>query len=368
MTRPSGRTARTAGPPPASVLAGVSAVALALAGLLLPGAHLGTVTPAAPPCTQASPDPAGGYTLCLSVTQVTKDSKLLPGHDADFALQVWLAGQPPSPPPSAPAPSAPGTDTASPSDSPAPSPAGTTPAPSPGASADAVTVTLAAAGGGPAPRFLSCPAAVSNGACPLGTLTPGPPTGTLAADVAIPATATAGQTVTFTATTATGTSGVGTPVTSPSFTVAAPPVPSTPAATSPAATPAATGTGVSGTGATPAVGTTLPAGLGVPTAMTSAGALGALPGPATSGPAATFPVVTPAPSPVPAAASSGRVPLATMSEQFALVGNQLGIRLGGLALAAALTCLGTAWVTVRRRPRPGTGSASTPVQGGRRRP
>lgn len=359
MTRHSGRTAAAGGPPPVSVFAGVSAAALALAGLLLPAAQRGTVTPAAPPCTQAAPGSATGYTLCLSVTQVTKASKLLPGHDADFTLQVWLAGQPPSPSPST-SPS----DTASPSGSATPSPAATTPTPSPSPSptADGVTVTLSAATGGPVPSFLSCPATVSNGACPLGTLTPGPPASTLTADVAIPATATAGQTVSFTITTATGTAGVGTPAATQSFTVAAPPVPSSPAATSPAATPAA-----AGTTPTPVVGATLPAGLGTPTAMTSVPALGPLPGPATTGPAATFPVVTPGPSLAPAA-SSGRVPLANVSEQFALMGNQLGVRFGGLALAAALACLGTALVTIRRRPRPGSEPARTQPRGGYRRP
>ncbi len=340
--------------PPASVFAGLSAVALGLAGLLLP-AHHATVTPAAAPCTQAAPgSAAGGYTLCLSVVQVTKASKLLPGHDADFTIQVWLADQPASPPPSPPA------DTASPADSGTPSPAASTPAPSPGPSAANVTVTLTAPAGGPLPRFLSCPAAVSNGTCPLGTVTDGPPASTLAADIAIPATATASQTVTFTITTATDTAGVGQPAATQSFTVAAPAVPASPA-TSPASTPAATGTSP-----TPAAGATLPAGLGTPAPLAPVPALGPLPGPAATGPAAVFPVVTPAPGQAPATASSGRMPLTTISEQFPLVGSQLGIRFGGLALAAALTCLGTAWVTVRRRPGPGSGSARTPPTGGRR--
>ena len=366
MTRPCGRTATAAGPPPVSVFAGVSAVALGLAGLLLPATQRGTVTPAAPPCTQApagTGTATGGYTLCLSVTQVTKASTLLPGHDADFTLQVWLAGQPPAPSPS-PTP----TDPASPAGTTTPAPAATTPAPSPGPSAANVTVTLAAAAGGPVPRFVSCPGTVSSGACPVGALTPGPPASTLRADVVIPGTATAGQTVTFTVATATDTTGVGTPAATQTFTVAAPPGPASPAATPPATTPPATTPPATGTVPTLGVGATLPAGLATPAALTSVPALGPLPGPATTGPAATFPVVTPGPSQAASAASSGQVPLTSVSEQFPLMGNQLGIRFGGLALAAALTCLGTAWMTVRRRPRPGGEPARTLPRGGRPRP
>jgi hypothetical protein len=334
------------GPTRAGGFAGVSAVALGLAGLLLP-AHRATVTPAAPPCTPAtSGAAAGGYTLCLSVTQTTGASKLLPGHDADFSIGVWLAGQP-----AAPSPSASPTDTASPSPAP--------PSPSPAPSAAAVTVTLTPATGGPVPRFLTCPAAVSNGTCQLGTLTAGSPATGLAADVAIPATAAAGQTITFTIATGTSTAGVGTPSAPQSFTVAAPPVPPSPAATSPAATsPAATSPAATASPAaaaqTPAAGPTLPAGIGTPPVITPVPALGPLPGPVATGGVATFPVVAPESSPAPAAAASRQVPLRNVSAQFPLAGSQLGLRFGSIALAAAFTSLGTAWLTLRRRPRRGS--------------
>ena len=284
--------------------------------------------------------------ICLAVSRTTRSSRLLPGHDADYTIKVWLA-------------SSAATD-ASPPDTPAPDSTATS---TPPASAAGVAVGFTTGSGGRRPSFTACPAAVTQGTCPVGSLLPGAPPAVLKAELAIPLTATAGQRFTFTVTTATSTAGVLTGSRTRTVVVARAATPSagpTPAASSPHPSPASSSPRPARTpattraAATPAAaagaGSTLPAGLGTPAPGISP-SLGTLPPPSASSSGVTFPTVTPGPSLTPSPVTlTGPVKLgaAGASSQFPLRAPQAGLQAGALGLLAAGMIFAIAKVSLRR--------------------
>jgi hypothetical protein len=336
-----------------TTLAGFAVAAVSLAGLLLPAVTLAASQPVPAGCTpdtdapgpgvSASPATPAPFTLCLSVRRATSAGKLLPGHDADFTLRVWVAATATSPP---------GTDT----------PAAMPTAPSPTPSVAGVRVGFTAGAAGLTPHFTQCPSPTGTTGCSLGSLLLGAPATIMRADLAIPPTATAGQHITFTATATATSPGLPSPASTEDITVTAPASPSpTPSATHSSATPTPTPTPAASTAASPSsgVGTTLSAGLS--TAPASSPSLAALPAPASSiSPGASFPAV----SPGPLLPSGATVPgLEQTSLRFPLDQRTLGVQAAGLAILGAAITTAVAKLSLRRRP----AAAAHPRKGGKRR-
>jgi hypothetical protein len=337
-----------------TALAGFAVAAVSLAGLLLPAVTLAASQPVAAGCTADTDAPGAGvsasqpaspatpapFTLCLSVRRATSAGKLLPGHDADFTLRVWIAASPPA------------TDT----------PAGMPTAPSPTPSVAGVSVSFTAGAAGLTPHFTQCPSATRTADCPLGSLLLGAPATIMRADLAVPATATTGQHITFTATATATSPGLPSPAITEDITVAAPASPSpTPSATHSSAHPTPTPTLTAGTATSPvsSIGTTPPAGLS--TTPASSSSLAALPAPAGSiSPGASFPAVSPGPLLPSAAALPG---LEQTSLRFPLDQRTLGVQAAGLAILGAAITTAVARLSLRRRP----AAAAHPPKGGKRR-